>query len=329
MKHFKLTLTIFGALFIVGLLGLNMYSSTSLPGFSGGKGCYACHNNPVYVYDYGTNNLPTWNATAEWPDTSAFGANGNFATNYVPVIPATDGSDIHTQLGFVKLIFASNDSHISLLVRIDFDPFINTSDKFAIVFNIDSTNFSIGQFKDGGMKMQNGNADMWLWKGTDVVPNGTGMADDRYVDTTADSDDDISSDVHVAVSYGGVGYGGTMGYYLQFTRARVTTDTAQDVQFGDGAHIPYGIAYWNGTSSINHHSSFDRSLVMGPSIEQIVTLNPYVTVTQTQEHTVTETQTILDEDTVTITTGNASAFTAILVIATIIAIPVIFKMRRK
>ena len=161
------------------------------------------------------------------------------------------------------------------------------------------------------------------------------MAQDQYIDTVHYNDDDengLSSkdDVYVDVAHGAVGHGGHMGYYLQFTRARITADTTQDVQFGDGAFIPYGIAYWNGTASVNHHSSFDKALVMGPSIEQTVQLNPYVTVTQTEAaQTVTETETILDEDTITITTGTASAFTAVLVIATIIAIPVIFKMRRK
>ena len=335
MRHLKLTISLFGALFILGLLGLNMYSSTSLPGFGGDAGCYTCHNDPVYVSDIGTNNLPQWNATTGWPNTNGFNAVQEFSTNYVPlvyvpdpVLPAFD--EPNPNLEFVKLQFAMNDSHISILVRLAFDDTIDTTDKFAIVFNIDSTNFSIGQFMDNGlMKLDNGHADIWIWDGNVVAPNGTGMATDQNIDTTYHQADTNASDVHVAVSHGVVGFGGTMGYYVQFTRARITQDTLQDVQFGDGAFIAYGIAWWNATTGMSHHSSFDKALVVGPTIEQTVQNNPYMTVTQQHTVTETETETIIDEDTITLTTGSASAFTAVMAIATIIAIPVIFRLKRK
>jgi hypothetical protein len=306
-----------------------MYSSTSLPGFSGGAGCYHCHNDPVYVYN-DSGNLPAWNATKQWPETSWFSARQDFSINYVPVVSVTEAS-LEENLGFVKIIFATNASHFTTLIRVDFDPFINASDGFALVFNIDSTNFSMGMFMDNSlMKTQNGNADLWVWKNSDVGANGTGLADDQNIDTTYHQSD-ASQDVTVAASYGVVGFGGGKGYYLQFTRARDTGD-ANDVVFGDNAVIAFGIAYWNGTSGNAHQSSFDKLLVIGDqsAFDKPVTVNPYVTVTETQaKETVTTTETILDEDTVTITTGTASAFTAILVVVTVIAIPVIFRLRRK
>ena len=181
MKHLKLAVSLFGALFILGLLGLNMYSSSSLPGFSGGAGCYMCHNDPVYVKDIGTTNLPQWNATTGWPNTGGFSS--AFATNYVPLVYVPDPvlpaeGEANPNLAFVKIQFEMNDSHISILVRVE-DESIDVSDKFAIVFNIDSTNFSIGNFQDNGlMKLDTGHADMWIWDGNVVAPNSTGLAKD-------------------------------------------------------------------------------------------------------------------------------------------------------
>ena len=68
--------------------------------------------------------------------------------------------------------------------RVD-DSTMNVADKFAILWNIDVENFSVGMFLNqygnnlnttGKMKVDNGHMDMWYWDASVVAPNGTGQS---------------------------------------------------------------------------------------------------------------------------------------------------------
>jgi hypothetical protein len=340
MKNVKLTIAVVGAVFLMGVLALNMYSSTSLPGFHGFGGCYLCHNDPVYVHEY-SGELPGLNATDGLPDYQ-WGTHDNqaYSTNYIPMVPITppfstgNSEWVYNSTGhyveieamphFAAHHFGYNATHFRLYVEMSFDATVDVGvgadDKYAIMFNIDKVNFTVGEFMDTSQKMKfnTGKADMWLWEASVVGANASGMASDMFQTNTYDDTGD-SQDVSVETTHGGIGHNAAVGWGLLFTRVRENSDV-NDVQFKDGAFIPYVVAYWNGTSGKAHYSSFDKALVIGDSGE-------YPTVTETPAPVTT---TVVTTTTVSgAASATTSAFSAILVIATVIAIPVMFKYRRK
>jgi hypothetical protein len=346
MKNLKVIIPVLGAVFLMGLLALNMYGSTSLPGFgpSGGYVCQHCHNDVALAGEV-VGDL-SWVYPANGTPLST--SNADYGVNYVPIVNVDnttqfgenatetdwgENGDIH----FTKVVFDYNATHFRFQVRIDFDATNDVgtlSDRFAVIWNIDASPFSIGQFWSGlSMNFDSGSADMWFWDANDVN-NGTGMADDMIFAPGYGTE--TQQDVQVGADWHDIGRNGELGYYLTFMRARETGDP-QDVQFTDGAFIQYAIAYWNGSDGsvvdrwTQHFSSFDKALIVGQqlAIDTETVLDPTTvteptTVPTTVQNTVTTTKTETAQPSQT-----TSAFTAILVIATVIAIPVLFRLRRK
>ena len=157
-------------------LAINLYNSTSFPGYGENKECNYCHNQPAFVKDMPNANFAMGNFTQA---NQVFSENnGQWATDEVPTIPTNNRTE--TNLEFVKMTFIKNSTDIMVMAQIP-DSTYNatasaTSDKFGIIFNIDVKNFSVGQFFQsydsntslpldqvltGNMGFPQGHADLW------------------------------------------------------------------------------------------------------------------------------------------------------------------------
>jgi hypothetical protein len=209
----------------------------------------------------------------------------------------------------------------------------SSSDKFGILFNIDSVNFSVGNFinsynssaplddvVNGQMALNDGHADFWYVDTATHTINAT--AKDMYISSNYLSDGDASTqDVTVGIFYHIVtAHGSTHGHYrIYFVRALTTSD-ANDVQFSkDGTAIKYAIGVWDNSRFTNHFSSFDNMVIVG---DYSVGMGfGTTTITSTQKETVTESGTV---------SASTSSFTIIFVLAGLaVGIPVIANMRRR
>jgi hypothetical protein len=306
------TAGIISAIFIMSaFLAFNMYSSTSFPGFSSSSPCNVCHNDPTHVNDV------TGEIKISISEDSMWSTNGQFATNYVPIISVYNRSEGIDGVEFVKIRFLKNSTHIVVQARIS-DATVDANDKFAIIWNINVENFTIGEFltsysegaTSGNMAFSNGHADMWFWKESVVNANATGKALDYYIDTSHYNNDGTGKqDVTVTPYY----VGGR--YYIYFVRALTTTDV-NDVQFEDGMAIPYALGHWDNSNYIvDHFSSFDKMVIVGDVIG----------VTQYIPTTIFEPTTVQGEP-----SGTTSSFTLITLVAgLIIAIPVMSFVRKR
>jgi hypothetical protein len=315
---------------MASFIAVNMYTSTSFPGFSSNADCNACHNQPAYV-----KNVDASISLGVWDSYKVFDANRVWARNEVPVIQTNNRSE--DNLEFVAVTFLKNTTHIMIMASVS-DSTIggttkSTSDKFAILFNIDVVNFTIGDFitsynssstneddtLTGQMGFGNGHADMWYLDTSVNLVNTTGDAMDYYISSNYQSDGTGKQDVKYALDYGTTGHGGSKGYRYYFVRPLTTSDE-NDVQFDiEGQGIYYAIALWDNSRFTYHLSSFDQMIVVGDelltptTVEKTVTVNNNVTVTETGS-----------------VSASTSSFTIVFVLTgLIVAIPVIANMRRR
>ena len=320
----KLRVTMLFGIFVMGsFLAMNLYTGTSFPGYGGNEACNNCHNEPIFAKNVDVSfGLGDWAASEQ-----AFTDNGQWSTNEVPVIQTNNRSDAN--LEFIRSQFLENSTHFMAMFEVDdTTPTTGTSsatsDKFAVIFNIDEANFTVGDFLnnynssstnldqilDGQMGFKgDGHADLWWVDMAQQKLNTTGKAMDYYISSNYVSDGSSHQDVYYAVWYGLLAVHGSRqvwGYRIWFVRS-LTTDDANDVQFTtQGAGIQYAIASWQDSAAEYHHSSFDQMLVLGNEIGIV--------------STVTSSK----------TSGTASAFTAAFVLAgLVIAIPVVSKLRKK
>jgi hypothetical protein len=316
---------IFGIFAIASFIAVNMYSSTSFPGFSSNADCNACHNQPAYV-----KSTSSTFSLGDWDAYKIFDADRVWARNEVPIIQTNNRSEEH--LEFVAVTFLKNTTHIMVMASVS-DSTLggttkSTSDKFAIIFNIDVVNFTVGDFLTsynssstneddtltGQMAFTNGHADMWYLDTSTNLVNTTGDAMDYYISSNYQSDGAAATqNVKYQLDYGTTGHGGSKGYRYYFVRPLTTSDT-NDVQFNiEGQGIYYAIAVWDNSRFTYHLSSFDQMVVVGDKL-----LTPTTVIS-----TVTETET----GSVSSTT---SSFTIVFVLAgLVVAIPVIANMKRR
>lgn len=319
---------VIGIFMISSFLAMNMYTGTSFPGFGGSETCNNCHNQPIMA-----KNVDASFQLGDWAGSqAAFEDNGLWSVNEVPVIQTNNRSDAN--LEFIKTQFLTNSTHFMAMMEIDDTTPTGTatpstsSDKFGVIFNIDSVNFTVGDFLnyynssdtnlntvlDGQMGLNDGHADLWWIDTHDTGTNTTGKALDYYI-TSNFLKDATSQDVSFALWYGLLATHGSTkvyGYRLWFVRSLTTSDS-NDVQFHNGDAVRYAIATWDNSNNEYHHSSFDQMLVVGDEIGGMQT----VTVTETQSGSST-------------TSGTASAFTTVFVLVGLaLAIPVLSKYRRK
>jgi hypothetical protein len=325
-------------------LAVNLYTSTSFPGFAGNKDCNYCHNQPAFAKTVDASiSLSDWNAY------KTFDANSLWARNEVPVIKTNNRTTIQNVAGnmtetgnleFIAVTFLTNSTHMMFMASIT-DPTIGstssktTSDKFAIIFNIDVVNFTVGDFLgaynstadeadalSGQMGFPNGHADMWYADTAVGGINTTSKLGDYNIASNYASDGTDKQDVSYAMQYGSVAHDGSLGYRVYFVRALTTSDT-NDVQFTEGMGIHYAIARWDNSRWTYHYSSFDQMVVVGNELAGKMTVTEQNTVTNTNEVTVTVTGT-------TTPSGTTSSFTVIFVLAgLVVAIPVIANMRKR
>lgn len=311
-------------------LAINMYTSTSFPGYGGSITCNNCHNQPAFAKTVGTSfTLGNWSQSK-----AVFDANGLWATDEVPTIQASNRS---SGIEFVKTEFLTNSTTFMMMMEIDDNTPTNqlntsaTSDKFAVIFNIDSVNFTVGDFLTnyvadgnivGQMGLNDGTADLWWIDTSTTGYNTTGTALDYYITTNYLTDGANSQDVHYALWYGVLanhGHGPVWGYRLYFVRSLTTADTAHDVQFSTGMTDHYAIAHWNDSTSDTHFSSFDQMLVVGNNVG--VVTQGTTTINNNFTQTITESASV---------TSSLSAFTVVFVLAGLaIAIPIITYFRPK
>jgi hypothetical protein len=317
---------IMSAIFLLsGFIAMNMYSSTSFPGFHSDAPCNLCHNDPVYALDVeGEINTHVmddaiWSEHAQW------------STNYVPLINTNNRTEDEefTNWKWFTMQFLKNSTHIVFKARIP-DTTMTNTDKFAIIWNIDVSNFTVGEFlahysdgaTTGQMKFTNGHADMWWWSQSTVPANTTAKMGDYYIDTSHYNNDGTGNqDVYLYPYYGGIGgYGNPKGYIIYFVRALTTSDT-NDVQFEDGDGIQYALAHWDDSGYINHYSSFDKMMIVGDTIGVVNVVTMPVTVEKTVEKTVE----VSGEP-----SGTTSSFTVITLVAGLLfAIPVMTFLRKR
>jgi hypothetical protein len=174
----------------------------------------------------------------------------------------------------------------------------------------------------GHMKTSNGKADMWFWEANSVGVNQTGTPKDMYVTTTGMAEDTdltagAANEIKVGAQYGitRASTPDVMGWYIYFVRPLTTADTANDVQFTPGKMYEYAIAVWNGTNLADHFTSFDKTLIVGNAL-----------IPETVVSTVTVSQNV------TVTAGissTTSAFEVIIVVTALIAVPVLYRLRKK
>jgi hypothetical protein len=314
---------LFGIFALVSFVGLNLYTSTSFPGFSSGADCNQCHNSPTFVKNAQVS-ISVNDANAD----SVFEANRQHARNYIPAVQTNNRSLDNTE--FVQITFLKNTSHIMVMARIS-DSSVGgttkaTSDKFGIIFNIDSANFSVGNFinsynssaplddaVNGQMALNDGHADFWYVDTSVNAINASSKAADMYISSNYLTDGTGAQDVDVGVYYR------SSRYYIYLVRALTTTD-ANDVQFTkDGTAIKIALATWDNERFTYHMSSFDNMIILG---NYTVGMGfGTTTVTTTQKETVTASGTI---------SASTSSFTIVFVLAGLaVGIPVIANIRRR
>jgi hypothetical protein len=335
---YKKEMAIISGLFVIALfVGVNMMTSTSYPGISGGDNpCWECHNTPVYARTFAFNaDLGSWpSGSAAWPS-------GEYMTQYVFTM-STD--DPHNEpIDHVNVQFVTNDTHIMIKVRVTdvsatWGASSVSSDKVAILWNIDAygetadEQFAMQQFtEEGAMKTQNGTLDMWYVDTGDFTVNSTGMANDMYIGTSGKSADSEASDVSVGIHYG-VLRPGVSGYFYMFARELNTTN-ANDIQFEFGQRYQFGLAHWNNSAGVNHWSSYDQNIVIGnsetidPDHYQVDTLK--YTETETEINTVTDSVTDTVTETTTAAATGADGFTIVFVmVGLLVAIPIVARRRK-
>jgi hypothetical protein len=325
-------------------LAVNLYTSTSFPGFGGNATCNNCHNQPAFAKTVDASiSLSDWNAY------KTFDSNRLLARNEVPVIQTNNRTTIQNVAGnmtetgnleFIAVTFLTNATHMMIMAQFT-DPTLGstssktTSDKFAIIFNIDVVNFTVGQFLgsynstadeadalSGQMGFTNGHADLWYADTAIGGVNTTSNLGDYNIASNYASDGTDKQDVSYAMQYGKVAFDGSKGYRVYFVRALTTSDT-NDVQFTNGKAIKYAIAQWDNSRWTYHYSSFDQMVVVGNELAGEMTVTNTATVTNNNNVTVTVTGT-------TTPSGTTSSFTVIFVLAgLVVAIPVIANMRRR
>jgi hypothetical protein len=335
---------VFGIFALASFVALNMYTSTSFPGFGGNEACNNCHNQPALVkqvdMSFGMSDFATAN--------SLFSQYGQFAADEVPIIPTNNRSDANLEFSFVT--FLKNTTHVMIRAQVPDSTVTakssgsSTSDKFGFIFNIDVVNFTVGDFityynstetnlddvLSGQMMFTNGHADFWYVDVNTLGYNATGMAVDKSISSGILTD--AAQDVHVGIWYGDLGHG-SVGYRYYFVRALNTGDS-NDAQFNvDGTAIHYAIAAWNDESAVYHLSSFDQMVIVGNEFNVIHAVTD--TVTNTATTTETETETATETATTTVSgsasaSGTTSSFTAVFVLAGLfVSIPIIAKMRNR
>ena len=329
----KMYALIITAVFVMSsFVAINMYNSASFPGYGSSETCNNCHNQPAFAKSVDTNF-----ALGDWANSQAvFDNNGLWSTDEVPTIPANNRS---ADIEFVRTQFLTNSTDFMVMMEIEDTTPTNTlnasavSDKFAIIFNIDSVNFTVGDFLntytadgniDGQMGLKDGTADLW-WIDTHTTGyNVTGTALDYYITSNYLTDGASSQDVQFALWYGLLAVHGpnkVYGYRLWFVRSLTTSDTAHDVQFKDGNTVRYAIAHWNDATGDSHYSSFDQMLVVGNDIG--VVTQGTTTVNNNFTQTITESASV---------TSSLTAFSIVFVLAGLaMAIPIVsyFRPRNK
>jgi hypothetical protein len=331
MKKLYVGLVI-GIFAMASFMAINLYTSTSFPGYGGNKECNYCHNQPALVKD-----VDASFALSDHTQAAAAFSNTQWAMDEVPIIQTNNRSE--SNLEFSSITFLKNTTDIMVRLSVSDSTFNNTSsatsDKFGVIFNIDVANFSVGQFitnynnsetnldnvLSGQMAFTSGHADFWYVDMAKTTVNATGMAQDEAISTGILGDGATHQDVHVAVYYGAFGHGGAMEYDIFFVRPLNTGDS-NDAQFNvDGTAIHYAIAVWQASAATYHHSSFDQMIIVGNEFNVIHTS------VQTSEVTKTETKTVTGTST---TSGTTSSFTAIFVLAGLaVSIPLISHMRKR
>jgi hypothetical protein len=311
---------LFGIFALVSFVGLNLYTSTSFPGFSSGADCNQCHNSPTFVKNAQVS------ISVNDPDADdVFEANRQHARNYIPAVQTNNRSLDNTE--FVQITFLKNTSHIMVMARYS-DSTVggntkSTSDKFGIIFNIDSVNFSVGNFinsynssaplddvVNGQMALNDGHADFWYVDTSVNAINASSKAADMYISSNYQSDGDAATqNVDVGVYYRGG------RYYIYLVRALTTSDT-NDVQFSaDGTAIKIALATWDNNRFTYHMSSFDNMIILGNYSVGMGFGTTTVTETKTETGSVS---------------ASTSSFTVVFVLAGLaVGIPVIANMRRR
>lgn len=330
---------LFGIFALVSFVGLNLYTSTSYIGYGNNEACNNCHNQPALVKTVNGNFGMT-----NWAQAEKVFSNGQWATDEVPTVQTNNRSN--TQ--FDQITFLKNTTDIMVRAQVASPSYTTkgsgtaTSDKFAMLFDINSPNITVGDFLTyynsttgvsldnvltGNMAFTNGaKADLWYVVVSDIGVNATGKAQDMAITTGVLSDGSAHQDVYVSIWYGDLGHG-SIGYRYYFVRPLDTGDS-NDAQFNvDGTAIHYAIADWQGDSTYYHMASFDQTIIVGDSLNVIQTS----TVVSTSVSTTTEVQ----NNTVTVTqpgsgSSTAASFTTLFVLAgLVVAIPVISTLRRK
>jgi hypothetical protein len=324
---------IISAIFVLsGVMALNMYSSTSFPGFHSDAPCNFCHNDPVYAREV------TGEISVDPTDAAMWDDNQQWSLNEVPMVNTNNRSEFE----FFAMQWLTNSTHVAFRARIP-DDTMNSNDKFAIIWNIDVSNFTVGEFlthyaeegTSGSMSFSNGHADMWFWKASTIGANSSGATMDYYIDTSHYMADSTTNGMTYTY-YGGMGgFGNPSGWILTFVR-ELTTGDANDVQFETGSVIQYALAHWNDGSYVNHMSSFDKSLVVGDQIYgagDTVTAVSTVVQTETETKSVNVTQTLKQTETETVTgepSGTTSSFTLLTLVAGLaIAIPLMSYLKKR
>jgi hypothetical protein len=317
-------LTLFGIFAIASFIAVNMYTSTSFPGFSSSADCNMCHNSPSFI-----KNTEVSISVNDRNAYTVFESNRQYARNYVPAVQTNNRSLDNTE--FIQITFLKNSTHIMVYTRIS-DSTLgsnsskSTSDKFSILWNIDSANFSVGNFIDnynssaplddvvtGQMALDDGHADMWYVDSAVHPINASSKASDMYISSNYLTDGTTKQDVDLGYYY----FGGR--YYIYFVRT-LTTDDSNDVQFEkDGTAILYALALWDNDRMTYHLSSFDNMVIIG---DYSVGMGfGTTTITTTQKETVTASGTI---------SASTSSFTLVFVLAGLaVGIPVIANIRRR
>ena len=318
---------VIGIFLISTFLAINLYNSTSFPGYGTNAPCNECHNQPAFIKNVDV----SFNMNNHTQSANAFSNNQQWATDEVPTIPTNNRSD--SNIEFVTMTFLKNSTDIMVRAQVSDSNYnassSTTSDKFGIIFNIDVANFTVGDFLTnynatatnldnvltGQMAFPNGHADFWYVDMSKIPVNTSSMAADDYIAGGINSDGTSHQDVHVTAWYGAYGHGNSMEYDYYFVRALNTNDP-NDVQFtNDGVGVHYAIAHWEASSATYHISSFDQMVIVGDSVGAVI--NTVGTTTVNNNFTTTYSEPASIGSTVT-------TFTVVIVLALIaVALPII------
>ncbi len=266
--------------------GFAMTQISAYPGFGGNADCSLCHNSPANAYDEQYGNMEI---TLDGKDTEPFWDEDS-TYNRRMEIPVAGMYGANEQM--IKMIFAQNTTHLFILVSWE-DPDINgtdapqyqSSDGFAICWNINAANFTAAYF--AGMATPNdGEAvDSFTWKpsasetGTQVptANRGNKTVTGSVVDYSFDSEGwhtDTFQNVQAAAVHGNITDHSEENYQLEIVRALVTDDPG-DVQFDHDGYYEFTIAAFSGSAGASHTVSYVQS----------VWINGYGDETTTPTHT--------------------------------------------